>query len=209
MNFVVCILSASSSQRRKVKASSPSRKHTKRSSSHELKSTNSPQKTRQRRASSLDRETKSKLSKVKTKQAYFSDNEIGPDKTVKRSCKLNETAIDSDATWHNEDESTDEDYFQNYEDEFKQFVRKSDSSLRFKKASSTKKKKGFHFKQKYIFQRKRRVNKGKARGGLDTANRFGARLDAIYSFHEEVGKRKILYILFQIIQGRKKNFQEA
>ncbi|XP_053403922.1 serine-rich adhesin for platelets-like isoform X2 [Mercenaria mercenaria] len=176
--------SASTTHRRKAKTGSPARRHSRRSSSHEAKTGGSPQKTRQRRASSLDRETKSRLSKLKTKQTCFSDNEIESDKTLKRGSNLHGNAVDSDATWHNEDESTDEDYFQNYEDEFKQFIRKSDSNLRFKKAPSTKKKKGFHFKQKYIFQRKRRVNKGRGRG-FDPSTRFGARLDAIYSFHEE------------------------
>jgi hypothetical protein len=133
---------------------------------------------------------------LKTKQTCFSDNELESDKTFKRGSSLHDTPVDSDATWHNEDESTDEDYFQNYEDEFKQFIRKGDDSLRFKKAPAAKKKKGFHFKQKYIFQRKRRNNKGRGRG-FDTNSRFGARLDAIYSFHEEV-KYNTWHILYSL-----------
>lgn len=181
------LFSASSAHRRKARTGSPSHKHSRRSSSHELKSNISPQKSRQRRASSLDRETKSKHSRTKAKHACFSDNEIDSEKTVKRGCEGVDTIVDSDVTWQNEDESTDEDYFQNYEDEFKQFISKADHSLRFKKSTSGKKKKRFHFKQKYIFQKKRKPNKGRGRG-YDPAAGFGPGLDAIYSFHEEVSQ---------------------
>lgn len=160
-------------QRRHSKSGSPAR-----SSGFESKVHSSPRRTRQRRASSLDRETKSDRSKAKSKTTCHSDNEVDSE-------KKNENAGDSDATWRNEDESTDEEYFQNYEDEFKQFIRKGDVGLHFKKSNNAnKKRKGFHFKQKYIFQRKKKANRGRGRG-FDPLHRYGGNLDAIYNFHEE------------------------
>lgn len=90
-----------------------------------------------------------------------------------------------------DDESTDEEYFQNYESEFKTFA--SDSEIKSEekkeqKKSANKKKKGFHFKQKYIFQRKRRP-KGRGRGLSRIDSSFvrphQPDLDELYSFHEE------------------------
>ena len=86
-----------------------------------------------------------------------------------------------------DDESTDEEYFQNYEKKFKSFASDNETKKEQKK-SVNKKRKGFHFKQKYIFQRKRRP-KGKGRGAprAETAYSKPERpnLDELYSFHEE------------------------
>lgn len=134
----------------------------------EQSGTKSPAKTRTRRASSLDRETKSKTSKSKVKQSFHSDNELEAD-SVK---------ADGAGNHNNADESTDDEYFQN---EFKNFLRKGDDSKRA--APIGKKRKGFLFKQKYIFQRKRKANKGR---GKSLHLQEGGQLDEIYSFHEEV-----------------------
>ena len=86
-----------------------------------------------------------------------------------------------------DDESTDEEYFQNYENKFKTFASDSETKKEQKK-SANRKKKGFHFKQKYIFQKKRRP-KGKGRGvpRVETSYvREQPDLDELYSFHEEV-----------------------
>lgn len=193
--MIVCCFVASTTKRRKTKVSkldsSPSRKYSKRSCSHEIKSDTSPQKHRQRRASSLDRETKSRRSKLKSKQSCFSDNELDSDNITKRANAGGDNAAESDTTWHNEDESTDEDYFQNYDDEFKQLAHKPDNKFKFKKTNTVKKRKGFHFKQTYIFQRKRKSNKGRGRGAEQQQQqnvRVGPGLDSIYSFHEEVSR---------------------
>ena len=149
------------------------------STQSKIPKTKSPGKTRIRRASSLDRETKSKSLKSKNKQGFHSDNEIETESTVKG---------DDDAVWNNADESTDEEYFQN---EFKNFPREGDEKLSPKKVPTAptlvKKKKGYLFKQKYIFQRKRKANKGKGKTPrVDDSARVGGQLDEIYSFHEEV-----------------------
>ena len=118
-------------------------------------------KARKRRSSSLDRDTKKKHNTTKSKQICYSDHEI----------EKIESHVTNDVTndnWH--DESTDEDYFQNYQDEFKKtesgtLCKRRDSADNppAKKVNANKKRKGFHFKQKYIFQRKRKSkNKAKA-----------------------------------------------
>ncbi|KAL4220059.1 hypothetical protein ACF0H5_020470 [Mactra antiquata] len=182
---------ASPTKRRKAKSSklesSPSTRYSKRSASQEINHDPVQPKTRQRRASSLDRETKSKKSKAK--QSCFSDNEVDSDNIVKRG-KVVDAVVESDHTWHNEDESTDEDYLQNYESEFKQLTNSTEN--KFKK-TAVKKRKGFHFKQTYIFQRKRKNNKSRARAAeqqqqhfqQDQIARANQGLDSIYRFHEE------------------------
>ena len=106
-----------------------------------------------------------------------------------------------------EDESTDEEYFQNYENKFKTFASDAETKKETKKSSASKKKKGFHFKQKYIFQKKRRP-KTKARipqTDLQPAvHSQQLDLDDLYSFHEEVSctkkaDDKIMSAKFQII----------
>ena len=103
-----------------------------------------------------------------------------------------------------DDESTDEEYFQNYESEFKTFA--SDSEIKSdakkeQKKSANKKKKGFHFKQKYIFQKKRRP-KGRGRGLSRIDSSFvrphQPDLDELYSFHEEVGFNSIFFKSYNI-----------
>ena len=88
-----------------------------------------------------------------------------------------------------EDESTDEEYFQNYENKFKTFASDTETKKETKKSSASKKKKGFHFKQKYIFQKKRRP-KAKNRIPQTELQPYvhsqQPDLDDLYSFHEEV-----------------------
>jgi len=143
----------------------------------------SPAKTRHRRASSLDRERKSKHKhKSGSKSAYHSDNEINPD-------AVNSAVLDIDEDtreWNNADESTDEEYFKH---EFKNFVGKKKiiESDRKSTGSVSKKKKGFHFKQKYIFQRKRKGHKLRGAHKQGIEEKISSQpLDELYSFNEEV-----------------------
>ena len=91
--------------------------------------------------------------------------------------------------WH--DESTDEDYFQSYQEKFKQTetsslnkISESVTPVPTKKVNTNKKRKGFHFKQKYIFQRKRKP-KNKTKAFLLEQNKAGTGQES-FNFHEEV-----------------------
>ena len=98
-----------------------------------------------------------------------------------------------------DDESTDEEYFQNYEDKFKTFASDNDARKDTKKPSASKKKKGFHFKQKYIFQKKRRPKTKTRIPQTDlqpTVLAHQLDLDDLYSFHEEVSVGSSMFRFF-------------
>ena len=98
-----------------------------------------------------------------------------------------------------DDESTDEEYFQNYEDKFKTFASDNDARKDTKKSSASKKKKGFHFKQKYIFQKKRRPKTKTRIPQTDlqpTVLAHQLDLDDLYSFHEEVSVGSSMFTFF-------------
>ncbi|KAH3809628.1 hypothetical protein DPMN_138003 [Dreissena polymorpha] len=132
-------------------------------------------KLRRRRTSSLDREIKSK-SKSRTEHGFYSDNECDLDEIRNASTAATGPVI-------NNDESTDDEYFNT---EFNNFLPTKISDKSSGSLHIAKKRKNF-FKQKYIFQRKRKQGRGKhpLREQTNTQDVSGDHLKGVYSFQEE------------------------